>query len=54
MPSGVITDGLGFMYNGCMAVFDPRPGKGRVHRAGQGPLQFSLPTRSYSATAGLM
>ena len=26
-PSGVITDGLGFMYNGCMAVFDPRPGK---------------------------
>ncbi|MDO5678964.1 MAG: gamma-glutamyltransferase [Pelistega sp.] len=26
MPSGVITDGLGFMYNGCMAVFDPRPG----------------------------
>lgn len=27
MPSGVITEGLGFMYNGCMAVFDPRPGK---------------------------
>jgi gamma-glutamyltranspeptidase/glutathione hydrolase len=26
MPSGVITEGLGFMYNGCMAVFDPRPG----------------------------
>jgi gamma-glutamyltranspeptidase/glutathione hydrolase len=26
MPSGVITAGLGFMYNGCMAVFDPRPG----------------------------
>jgi len=26
MPSGVITPGLGFMYNGCMAVFDPRPG----------------------------
>jgi gamma-glutamyltranspeptidase/glutathione hydrolase len=25
-PSGVITDDLGFMYNGCMAVFDPRPG----------------------------
>lgn len=25
MPSGVVTDGLGFMYNGCMAVFDPRP-----------------------------
>lgn len=27
MPSGVITKGLGFMYNGCMSVFDPRPGK---------------------------
>ena len=27
MPSGVITDGLGFMFNGCMAVFDPRPGR---------------------------
>ena len=25
MPSGAITEGLGFMYNGCMAVFDPRP-----------------------------
>lgn len=27
MPSGVITDGLGFMFNGCMGVFDPRPGR---------------------------
>jgi len=26
MPSGVVTEGLGFMYNGCMSVFDPRPG----------------------------
>jgi gamma-glutamyltranspeptidase/glutathione hydrolase len=25
-PSGVVTEGLGFMYNGAMAVFDPRPG----------------------------
>lgn len=25
--SGVITDGLGFMYNACMNVFDPRPGR---------------------------
>ncbi|MCC7041350.1 MAG: gamma-glutamyltransferase [Burkholderiales bacterium] len=25
-PSGVITAGLGFMYNGAMSVFDPRPG----------------------------
>ncbi len=27
MPSGTISDGLGFMYNGCMGVFDPRPGR---------------------------
>lgn len=27
MPSGVVTDGLGFMYNGCMNMFDPRPGR---------------------------
>lgn len=27
MPSGVTTDGLGFIYNGCMGVFDPRPGR---------------------------
>ena len=27
MPSGAITEGLGFMYNGCMSVFDPRPGR---------------------------
>lgn len=25
--SGVITDGLGFMYNNAMMVFDPRPGR---------------------------
>src|SRR5690606_37609964 len=24
MPSGVITPGMGFLYNGCMGVFDPR------------------------------
>lgn len=27
MMSGVVSDGLGFMYNGCMGVFDPRPGR---------------------------
>ena len=26
-PSGVVTGGLGFMYNGAMTVFDPRPGR---------------------------
>jgi gamma-glutamyltranspeptidase/glutathione hydrolase len=27
MPSGVITPGLGFFYNGCMQAFDPRPNR---------------------------
>ena len=27
IPSGVVTEGLGFMYNGAMSVFDPRPGR---------------------------
>ncbi len=27
MPSGVVSKGLGFMYNGCMGAFDPRPGR---------------------------
>jgi gamma-glutamyltranspeptidase/glutathione hydrolase len=27
MQSGVITQGLGFMYNGAMGMFDPRPGR---------------------------
>ncbi len=27
IPSGVITAGHGFMHNGCMSVFDPRPGR---------------------------
>jgi gamma-glutamyltranspeptidase/glutathione hydrolase len=39
MPSGVITEGLGFMYNGCMAVFDPRPG--RVGSLAPGKSRFS-------------
>ena len=27
IPSGVIPDGTGFILNGCMSVFDPRPGR---------------------------
>ncbi len=38
-PSGVITDGLGFMYNGAMAVFDPRPG--RIGSIAPGKSRFS-------------
>jgi gamma-glutamyltranspeptidase/glutathione hydrolase len=39
MPSGVITPGLGFFYNGCMGVFDPRPG--RVGSIAPGKSRFS-------------
>jgi gamma-glutamyltranspeptidase/glutathione hydrolase len=39
MPSGVITEGLGFMYNGCMGVFDPRPGQ--TGSAAPGKSRFS-------------
>jgi gamma-glutamyltranspeptidase / glutathione hydrolase len=39
MMSGVITPGLGFMYNGCMGVFDPRPG--RVGSIAPGKARFS-------------
>ena len=27
MPSGIVSEGMGFMYNGAMAVFDPRSGR---------------------------
>ncbi len=39
MPSGVITPGLGFMYNGCMGVFDPR--SGRTGSIAPGKARFS-------------
>ncbi len=44
MPSGVITDGLGFMYNGCMAVFDPRPGRANSLAAGKSRFSSLCPT----------
>lgn len=44
MPSGVITDGLGFMYNGCMAVFDPRPGRAGSVAPGKSRFSSLCPT----------
>lgn len=44
MPSGVITDGLGFMYNGCMAVFDPRPGRAGSIAPGKGRFSSVCPS----------
>ncbi len=39
MPSGVVSPGLGFMYNGCMGAFDPRPGM--PHSIGPGKRRFT-------------
>ena len=44
MPSGVITEGLGFMYNGCMGVFDPRPGRAGSLAPGKGRFSSLCPT----------
>ncbi|OWT81080.1 MULTISPECIES: gamma-glutamyltransferase [unclassified Achromobacter] len=44
MPSGVITPGLGFLYNGCMGVFDPRPGRAGSIAPGKARFTSSCPT----------
>lgn len=43
-PSGVITEGLGFMYNGAMAVFDPRPGRAGSLAPGKSRFSALSPT----------
>ncbi|MBT3532257.1 MAG: gamma-glutamyltransferase [Rhodospirillaceae bacterium] len=42
--SGVVTDGLGFMYNNCMMVFDPRPGNAGSLAAGKARFSALSPT----------
>ena len=44
MPSGVISPGLGFMYNGCMGVFDPRPGGADSVAPGKGRFSSLCPS----------
>ncbi len=44
MPSGVVTPGLGFMYNGCMGVFDPRPGRPGSIRPGKARFSSICPS----------
>lgn len=44
MMSGVITEGLGFMYNGAMAVFDPRPGRTGSIAPGKARFSSMCPT----------
>ncbi len=49
MPSGVITDGLGFMYNGAMSVFDPRPGRAGSVAPGKSRFSAICPTLVFGA-----
>ncbi|KAB2837768.1 MAG: gamma-glutamyltransferase, partial [Burkholderiales bacterium] len=43
-PSGVVTEGLGFMYNGAMAAFDPRPGRAGSIAPGKARTSSIAPT----------
>jgi gamma-glutamyltranspeptidase/glutathione hydrolase len=48
-PSGVVTEGLGFMYNGAMAVFDPRPGHAGSLEPGKARFSALSPTIVFGA-----
>lgn len=43
-PSGVITEGHGFMWNGCMSRFDPRPGHAKSIQPGKRRASSQAPT----------
>ena len=43
-PSGAITEGLGFMYNGSMSRFDPRPGRAGSIAPGKRRASSAAPT----------
>ena len=43
-PSGVVTEGLGFMYNGAMGAFDPRPGRAGSIAPGKARMSSMTPT----------
>lgn len=51
-PSGVVTDGLGFMYNGAMAVFDPRPGRAGSLAPGKARFSALSPTIVFKPSEG--
>ncbi|WP_353235843.1 gamma-glutamyltransferase [Diaphorobacter ruginosibacter] len=44
MPSGIITPGMGFFYNGCMGVFDPRPGRAGSIQPGKSRFSSACPS----------
>lgn len=43
-PSGAISDGLGFIYNGTMSRFDPRPGRAASIAPGKRRASSAAPT----------
>ncbi|MCC7271781.1 MAG: gamma-glutamyltransferase [Alphaproteobacteria bacterium] len=47
MQSGVITPGLGFMYNGAMAMFDPRPGRAQSLAPNKRRVSSMSPTMAF-------
>ena len=49
MPSGVVSEGLGFMYNGCMSVFDPRPGNVDSIEPGKSRFSAMCPTMVFNS-----
>lgn len=54
IPSGVITPGLGFMYNGCMSGFDPRPGRAASIAPGKSRGSAMAPTILFEGEAPVM
>lgn len=46
-PSGVIAPGTGFMLNGCMGIFDPRPGRPTSIAPGKSYTSSMSPTIGY-------
>ena len=47
IPSGVVVPGTGFMLNGCMSVFDPRPGRAGSIAPGKRRFASMCPTVVY-------
>lgn len=54
MPSGVVSPGLGFMYNGCMGVFDPRPGRAGSLAPGKSRFTAMCPTIVFEDDAPML
>lgn len=48
IPSGVIVPGTGFILNGCMSVFDPRPGRAGSIAPGKRRFASMCPTVVYA------